>query len=164
MLDRAYGVVWALRAHQNRQLYLRPVNNVFGWIAVSGEDDPPHRPVNVPTAPFRAFDLDVKVGNVTVRTRYAVISKSTQITSRITGPWEGIRDLPPEVKPVVPPGEEVILYLHGHSSRLEECLDLAPQLWKPSGSKSSQTILCDRDGPAVLWLLEHARLAEDRKG
>ena len=31
----------------------------MGWIAVSGFDDTPHRPVNVPTAPYPQYDLDV---------------------------------------------------------------------------------------------------------
>jgi hypothetical protein len=43
-LDRAYAVAWALRG----PVHLRPALRArLGWIAVSGEDDKPHRPVNV---------------------------------------------------------------------------------------------------------------------
>jgi hypothetical protein len=38
VLDRAYSVAWFLRG--------RSARGELGWIAVSSEDDPPHRPVN----------------------------------------------------------------------------------------------------------------------
>jgi pimeloyl-ACP methyl ester carboxylesterase len=44
---RAYQVAWALRNPDTKESYqFRPT---LGWIAVSGEDDPPGRPVNVPS-------------------------------------------------------------------------------------------------------------------
>jgi hypothetical protein len=45
-LERAYQVAWALRdANVQERIAIR---KNLGWITVSGEDDPPHRPVNVP--------------------------------------------------------------------------------------------------------------------
>jgi len=46
-LARGYIVAWALR-HPNPQLGYQ-LRKSLGWIAVSGEDDPPARPVNVPS-------------------------------------------------------------------------------------------------------------------
>jgi pimeloyl-ACP methyl ester carboxylesterase len=46
-LARAYQVAWALRGPDPAQRY--QLRNTLGWIAVSGEDDAPDRPVNVPS-------------------------------------------------------------------------------------------------------------------
>ena len=68
VLDRAYQVAWYLRAQTAR--------GELGWIAVSGEDDLPHRPVNVPRTPFPQHDLYFTVpgdlGEVAVQTRFAI--------------------------------------------------------------------------------------------
>src|SRR5262249_44995857 len=48
-LQRAYQVAWALRGPTP---YRTAHRDELGWIAVEGEDDPPHRPVNVPSAPI----------------------------------------------------------------------------------------------------------------
>jgi hypothetical protein len=45
VLDTAYSALWAIRANgANWRAYRRQL----GWIAVSGEDDLPHRPANIP--------------------------------------------------------------------------------------------------------------------
>jgi hypothetical protein len=95
-LDRAYRVANFLRTGQRGDtpaLKTRKTNerndNALGWIAVSGEDDSPHRPVNVPSSDFPQFDLDVQVEapravgpkTVTVHTRY-VIAQSAPINGR----------------------------------------------------------------------------------
>jgi hypothetical protein len=46
-LSRAYQVAWALRRHDFPPSYA--LRQQLGWIAVSAEDDPPARPVNVPS-------------------------------------------------------------------------------------------------------------------
>ena len=50
-LDRTYAVAWSLRGPVAHRVAQRPA---LGWIAVSGEDDKPHRPVNVPAPLPRA--------------------------------------------------------------------------------------------------------------
>ncbi len=45
---RAYQVAWALRNPDGQAAY--ELRRKLGWIAVSGEDDPPARPVNVPSS------------------------------------------------------------------------------------------------------------------
>ena len=90
-LDRAYKVANFLRTGQRgdtpaakaRKIATR---NELGWIAVSGEDDQPHRPVNVPSSDSPQYDFDVVVDaplaarsqkSVTVRTRYVVAQSPT---------------------------------------------------------------------------------------
>ena len=93
-LDRAYRVANFLRSGQRGDTQALKTSkiserNALGWIAVSGEDDSPHRPVNVPSSDFPQFDLDVTVEapraagpkTVTVHTRY-VIAQSAPVNGR----------------------------------------------------------------------------------
>ncbi len=85
------------------------------WIAVSAEDDPPDFPVNIPIAPFPQFHLPITVNGPSVSVRYFIAS-----------------DLPSSSvnfdTPSIPPGDEVVIYIHGEGSRAEEALDLVPRL------------------------------------
>ena len=75
-LQRAYQVAWALRdANVQERIAIR---KNLGWITVSGEDDPPHRPVNVPAANYPQFNLDVQSHGHKFTIRYMVASPSTQ--------------------------------------------------------------------------------------
>jgi hypothetical protein len=139
-LDRAYRVVTVLRAGgwpvAGRS---RPP---LGYIAVSGEDDQPHRPVNVPSAEFPQYDLAVSVkrpggGTLTVHTRYMIAhTVPPQTSHRPTDTIEldridphGLeRTVPADRIPVLASNAEVILYIHGMDSRLEEALDLTREL------------------------------------
>jgi hypothetical protein len=47
-LTRAYTVAWAIRGPADRRAAIRAQ---LGWLAVSGEDDSPHRPVNIAAPP-----------------------------------------------------------------------------------------------------------------
>jgi hypothetical protein len=83
-LDRAYRVANFLRTGQRGDtpaLKIAKINerNALGYIAVSGEDDSPHRPVNVPSSDYPQYDLVVPVEapllgptKVNVRTRYTI--------------------------------------------------------------------------------------------
>lgn len=86
-LDRAYRVANFLRTGQRGDtpaLKVAKTNerNALGYIAVSGEDDSPHRPVNVPSSDYAQYDLAVPVdaplmgrvatNSIVVRTRYTV--------------------------------------------------------------------------------------------
>src|SRR5262249_33886635 len=70
-LDRAYAVANILRAG-GFPTRCDAERRKLGWIAVSGEDDQPHRPVNVPSGEFTQYDLAVKVKGITVNTRYMI--------------------------------------------------------------------------------------------
>jgi hypothetical protein len=83
-LDRAYRVANFLRTGERGDTPALKAakaaeRNALGWIAVSGEDDSPHRPVNVPSSDFPQYDLQVQVEtpsgpttSVTVNTRYTI--------------------------------------------------------------------------------------------
>lgn len=125
-LARAYRVAQVTRAGGwPKQCSER---TALGYIAVSGEDDQPHRPVNAPSAEFQQHDLAVKVGRVTVNTRY-MIAQTNGGGGAPSCADQGLT-LPREPAPVLDPKAEVILFIHGMDSRLEEALDLTHALHK----------------------------------
>lgn len=88
-LDRAYRVANFLRTGQRGDTPAEKIRktterDALGWIAVSGEDDQPHRPVNVPSSDYPQYDIDVvveapMVGRpVTVHTRYVIAQSATE--------------------------------------------------------------------------------------
>jgi pimeloyl-ACP methyl ester carboxylesterase len=121
-LDRAYAVAWALRGPAAQRAELRAP---LGWIAVSAEDDTPHRPVNAPGPPYEQYEIQVSVGTLPVWTRFFIASAEEPVTDRV--PPER-RKVPTDPVPTIPPDHEVILFLHGHSSGAEEALDIIPHL------------------------------------
>jgi pimeloyl-ACP methyl ester carboxylesterase len=171
VLDVAYTTLWTIRGNVPGWRALRSqlgpqLDSIFGvpagthsnWIAVSGFDDTPHRPVNVPTAPYPQFDIPAfnvtktdLVTNISVTTRYMVASAGTFIgpndptMSSFTDPDPGILQPPPpspvsaqppfspspaprtipQDQPVIPAGNQVIIYIHGGGSRAEEAVGLA---------------------------------------
>ncbi len=129
-LDRAYQVAWALRGPASHAAAARPA---LGWIAVSGEDDAPHRPVNLP-APrhsngfqFQQYELPVTTRGVTLRTRFFIASAAAE-PFRTSTPNFNPRALPPDLTPEIPVGHEVILFLHGHSSSADEAQAIIPHI------------------------------------
>ena len=89
-LDRAYRVANFLRTGERGdtpalKAAKAPERTALGWIAVSGEDDAPHRPVNVPSSDFPQYDLQVDVEApqalgqkvVRVHTRYTIAQSQT---------------------------------------------------------------------------------------
>jgi alpha-beta hydrolase superfamily lysophospholipase len=82
VLDTAYTALWAIRANDPGWRGFRTTQD---YIAVSGADDTPHRPVNVPTGPYPQYDLSFEVpypdpekpGTVPVTTRYMLASAHT---------------------------------------------------------------------------------------
>jgi len=94
-LDRAYRVANFLRSGQRGDTpadKTRKTNErlELGWIAVSGEDDSPHRPVNAPSSDFPQYNIDVNVEapfasgpkTVVVRTRYTIAQARVPSTGR----------------------------------------------------------------------------------
>jgi len=91
---------------------------LLGWIAVSAEDDPPRRPVNISSLGYPQYDLSVPVRTlngttVNVEARYAVISSNPEATPQ----------------PRVPLGSTILLFIHGDGSRLEEVTPLVDPLF-----------------------------------
>ena len=121
-LERAYRVAtvlrsggWPARCGERAAL---------GFIAVSGEDDQPHRPVNVPSADFAQHDLTVRVRGIDVHTRYVIAEPGA---ASGTCRYQAMK-LPSEPAPKLPADAEVILFIHGMDSRLEEALELTHAL------------------------------------
>ena len=145
VLDAAYRAMWAIRGNDPSW---RAERAALGWIAVSGFDDTPHRPVNIPSSPYPQHDLTLTVpgaaGPVTVTTRYTIASAGGWIgpwqqgTTSFTNPDPGIlgapngtrpsgripRAIPPDT-PAVSATGKIIVYVHGGESRAEEAIDMA---------------------------------------
>jgi hypothetical protein len=139
-LDRAYAVAQALRLPSRS-----PERKALGWIAVSGEDDPPYRPVNVPSTDFPQYDLTVSVRGQSIRTRYMIAqSKAPARPSPALTP----RQLPPEPVPALADDAEVYLYIHSAHFALEEAEDLAKALEKLSQKDGRNHTVIAVDLPA----------------
>ena len=127
-LDRAFRTLWALRGPVVERTATRAA---LGWIAVSGEDDMPHRPTNVPPPPYEQYEIPVAVpasGShmaVTLQTRFIIASPPIAAAARTP---HTLRELPPDARPLVPEGNHVILFLHGHVSGAEEALTIIPYI------------------------------------
>ncbi|MFZ1287056.1 MAG: alpha/beta fold hydrolase [Candidatus Phosphoribacter sp.] len=147
-LDRAFAVAWAVRGPAAQAKGRR---EKLGWIAVSGEDDTPHRPVNVPSPPFEQFDLEVTVTPrtkpvpVKVMTRFFIASAAEESVS--PGIAASNRALPPDPVPRIPDGHEVILFLHGHSSSADEALPIIPELLRAGLRRGAKLSVISFDLP-----------------
>lgn len=127
-LDRAFRTAWAIRGPLTERTATRAD---LGWIAVSGEDDMPHRPTNVPGPPFEQYEISVTVPKtesylaLTLRTRFVIASPLDPAPPQTP---HTLRELPPDLEPQVPEGNSVILFLHGHVSGAEEALTIIPHI------------------------------------
>jgi pimeloyl-ACP methyl ester carboxylesterase len=161
ILDRAYNVAFALRGPYPERAALR---STLSWIAVSGEDDPPHRPLNTISAPYPQYEIPVSVGNsaVSVKTRFFIASPppSTSLLKTTSFPSPR-RSLPPDTKPVVPDGDRVILFVHGHSSRAEEALELIPWLHQAGLAHGTRfSVICmDLPSNGYSSMIDHSAVA-----
>jgi pimeloyl-ACP methyl ester carboxylesterase len=142
-LDRAYSVAHVIRAGGFPTVCKE--RGSLGWIAVSGEDDQPHRPVNVPSAAYPQYEFEVKVGKHRVQTRFLLAhADGSYPTPGCHGALRSTRKLPPDPKPKLAKNAEVLLYVLGMDSRVEEALDLAAALakiHKTAKPKKNWTIL-----------------------
>jgi hypothetical protein len=158
VLNRAYLTAWALRGPTAYRVANRWK---LGWIAVSGEDDAPHRPVNVPSAPFPQADLSFSVpspsGPIPITVRYMVAAPQPGLDD---GPVFEARTVPPETLPRIPDGD-IALYLPGHGSRLEEALDLALPLQAEAHARGRALTVISLDMPSAGYSsrFDHTRVA-----
>jgi pimeloyl-ACP methyl ester carboxylesterase len=153
VLDRAYQVAWFLRAQTAR--------GDLGWIAVSGEDDLPHRPVNVPRTAFPQHDLFFTVpgdlGEVVVQTRYAIATAADPVATTVSLPQ---RSLPPVLEPTLPEHDRIILFINGSDSRLEEATELISKLVRlPDGRPSGFAVIAmDLPGSGYVNPIDHTEV------
>ena len=124
-LDRAYTVAHAVRGPAADRVAMRTTLKPK-WVAVSGEDDSPDRPVNVTSAPYPQGVIPVTMGAVTVQTRFFVASPDP-LPPTSSPP---LRSLPAADPIAIPsgPDDRVLLFIHGHGSSAEEALRLVAPL------------------------------------
>ena len=123
-LERAYRVAWALRGPPSVRLALRPA---LGYVAVSSEDDLPHRPVNV-VSPLVQADLAMTVegrAGRPIALRVRVAQASSEPLASTGAPAVGLL---PEEPLRLPAHGPVLLSVHGHASLAEEAVALFPAL------------------------------------
>lgn len=151
-LQRSYRVAWALRGPSEHRRAQRPS---LGWIAVDGEDDPPHRPVNVPSALYPQYDMTVPVGMIPVVTRFFIASRHITDSSAVD-----IGIVPPERSFPLIIGD-IILFIHGHSSSAEEAMPLLGPLLEQAGDKGRPVTLIAMDLPSNGYasMIEHTTIA-----
>lgn len=125
MINRALTVHWALHGPMAHRESARPA---LGWVAVDADVDAPTRPVNVPAALWPIADSHVSVDHdgrtLSVRVRYAIAGAADAVTE------VSVLEQLPVLKqvPIVPVDAMVLVFLHGHSSRLEEAGGIAAAL------------------------------------
>lgn len=163
-LNRAYAVAWALRGPKAHRVTAR---KDLHWIAVSGEDDTPHRPVNVPSPEFDQYEISVTVNPrtmpepVTVKTRFFVASavEDTVAAAIIPSP---LRALPLDPVPHIPNGHQVILFLHGHSSSADEAMPIIPEILKAGLARGEMFSVISFDLPNSGYseTFDHTKAAE----
>lgn len=107
------------------------------WIGVSGEDDPPARPVNVPFTSHLQRTCVVRVGEQVLRVRYT-----------IAGATDG--------------GAPIVLVLHGHSSKAEEVDRLVEVLAGKEERGRAKYCVISPDLPSCGYTtrLDHAAIAD----
>src|SRR5947209_3446927 len=165
-LNRAYNVARALRLpHTSTE------RQSLGWIAVSGEDDQPYRPVNVPSnqGGFPEFQtrVDVPKFHIAVNTRYMIAHDPHHPPVAFTRPATPLvnggpgRVVPADPLPALANDAEVILFIHGMDSRLEEANDLTEALHKISGHNFTVISTVVPWSPAAIWPSMIARGATD---
>ena len=168
-LDRAYTVAWALRGPVSHR---RAEREALGWIAVTAEDDPPHRPVNVGSALFPQYNLTVQVGTTPVTpvtTRFVVASRQFQDEYPVK-----LAEVPPQTptsagappdpsqRAIPPITGDVVLFIHGHSSSAEEAMPLVGPLLQQAENRGRQLTLISLDLPSNGYasMIEHTDIAK----
>lgn len=151
-LERAYQVAWALRGPTPHRATQR---GGLGWIAVDGDDDPPHRPVNVPSVNFAQNNMTVQVNTTPVVTRYVVASQTITDNHPVD-----INSIPPDRSLLIIVGD-IILFIPGHSSSLEEADPLIGPLLAGAAARRRPLTLIAMDLPSNGYasMIEHTSIA-----
>lgn len=140
VLDRSALVTRYLTSNASgRRQLARARPDLAGWIAVSGEDDPPALPVNVASSDHPQRCLDVMVRDHTLRVRYAA-----------AGTLDG--------------SAPIIVLLHGHGSTLEEyerVMRALLAMGERRGRARFGVLVPDLAGSGYTSRLDHERVAPE---
>ncbi len=126
VLDRAYEALWTIRHRYGERR--------LGWIAVWAEIDSPHRPVNVPGTHHTQYDIEVPVRRNkdaparTIKSRFTIFDNHNLPEAIDIDSVIGERQLPTAPIPSINSSSQLLCYIHGHSSRLEEGEKLGNEL------------------------------------
>jgi pimeloyl-ACP methyl ester carboxylesterase len=160
-LDRAYAVANAVRVDADG---VQPSSErrALGWIAVSGEDDKPRRPVNVPTAPYPQFNVDVDASGLgnglgKINTRYLIAHANPPKFPRGPARGSGAHQLKGELGPAFAADAQVILFIHGMDSRAEEALALTEQLHRLKGQGNWTIVALDLPTSGYTDSIDHEK-------
>lgn len=122
VLDHAYTVAWALRGSPSQRSELRPK---LGWIAISGEDDPPHVPVNLPCCDAYMGELEVADGSSRLTLRATLRLPDNPVPEPLPGNY--LRQIPKATaftdalnNREAAGYDALFLFVHGLASRCEE--------------------------------------------
>jgi pimeloyl-ACP methyl ester carboxylesterase len=117
------------------------------WIAVSAEDDAPDFPVNVFIAPYPQFHLAITVDGHPLNIRY--ILASSQLDGTVL------------TEPFIPPGNEIVLFIHGEGSRAEEACDFIPALFSVGADarRSFTVVSLDLPGSSYSTMIAHTTVS-----
>jgi hypothetical protein len=152
-LDRAYQVAWALVAEGDRRQELR---EGLGWVAVSGEDDAPHVPVNLPCTRDAMGELHVRVPGLsqTMICRAGIKIPGAPLPGQARpAQW---RSLPPDIERNFQRligadrynyYDELALFIHGLGSRLEESDGFKRELIATMGRRGVRLAVLSVDLP-----------------
>jgi pimeloyl-ACP methyl ester carboxylesterase len=122
------------------------------WIAVSGEDDPPDYPVNVAIAPYPQYHVPITVphgphNSFRISIRCIVASAQSVTLAPCSAKFHG----PVPAQPQIPPGNEVVLFLHGEGSKAEEALDFIPALFSVGAGVGRFFTVISFDQPSTAY-------------
>lgn len=139
VLDRAYAVANAIAFGEN------PARKNLGWIAVSGEDDMPSRPVNIPSSKYIQRNIDVNINGQKVVTRYIVAQ--TLYGPSQNPPANPGRTLPQLKELNINSDAKILLYVHDLGSRLEEATHMIAALEEYSKAHNENWVVIAMDLP-----------------
>ena len=146
VVQRAYHVAWALRGPVALRENLRPA---LGWLALSGEDDRPHRPVNVASAPYPQRDVAVSLQGQDMTLRVVFIHPDLGDWEPVVEPSHMARLPAPQPIPTVT--GDILIYLHGHASSAEEAWSLVPHIFEKAARQGRNLTILSLDLPGYAY-------------
>jgi pimeloyl-ACP methyl ester carboxylesterase len=120
--------------------------------------------VNVGIAPCPQYHLPITVptplgpsSNININIRYIIASSKDVAISGCSSRFQG--SVPSQ--PYIPPGDEVIIYIHGEGSRAEEALDFIPALFSAAAAagRSFTVIAFDQPSCGYSTMVPHLSVA-----
>jgi pimeloyl-ACP methyl ester carboxylesterase len=140
-LQRAYQAAHGIYARSEADRWR------LGYIAVSGEDDAPRRPINTSATHYPQYDMTLRVQGQRFRVRYTIAD--TMEGPTLWEAWNREWTLPTEPRPQkLNPEARVLFYIHGMDSRFEEAEDLIRALREITKKTGERWVVVSMDLPS----------------